>query len=105
MVSLSGCSRDSPSGAEPPLIEAEGVEIPGAKERGEGREDRYSGEVKMLLLSGDQAAWMDDQPHGVWGGSDLHEQSGAIDAAAERDGEDRKSARKRKQESDDVKND
>src|SRR3546814_8699136 len=64
MVSLSGCSRDSPSGAEPPLIEAEGVEIPEEKERGEGREDRYSGEVKMLWLSGDQAPGIDDQPHG-----------------------------------------
>src|SRR3546814_8721076 len=51
MVSLSGCSRDSPSGAEPPLIEAEGVEIPEEKERGEGREDRRSEEHTSELQS------------------------------------------------------
>src|SRR3546814_1400968 len=78
MVSLSGCSRDSPSGAEPPLIVAEGVEIPEEKERGEGREDRYSGEVKMLWLSGDQAPGIDDQPHGGSGGRGVHEQSDPI---------------------------
>src|SRR3546814_14475126 len=89
MVSLSGCSRDSPSGAEPPLIEAEGVEIPEEKERGEGREDRYSGEVKMLWLSGDQAPGIDDQPHGGSGGRGVHEQSEPIAPAAKR-AEDRK---------------
>src|SRR3546814_3086436 len=79
-----GCSRDSPSGAEPPLIEAEGVEIPEEKERGEGREDRYSGEVKMLWLSGDQAPGSDDQPHGGSGGCGVHEQSDPIAPAAKR---------------------
>src|SRR3546814_9001751 len=84
MVSLSGCSRDSPSGAEPPLIEAEGVEIPEEKERGEGREERCSGEVKMLWLSGDPAQGIDDQPHGGSGGRGVHEQSAPIAPAAKR---------------------
>src|SRR3546814_11857586 len=82
MVSLSGCSRDSPSGAEPPLIEAEGVEIPEEKERGEGREDRYSGEVKMLWLSGDQAPGIDAQPHDGSGGRGVHEHNDPIAPSA-----------------------
>src|SRR3546814_6903106 len=58
--------------------------IPEEIERGKGREDRHSGEVEMLWLSGDQAPGIDDQPHRGDGGRSVHEQSDPVAPAAKR---------------------